>query len=266
MSRVFVVVSGIPGSGKTTLARPLAAALGLPLIAKDAIKEALFEDLGIGDVEWSKRLGRASIRTVYALAADAGRAVLESSWNPEWSPPELRALGAPLIEVRCECPPEVAVARRRARLGLRHPGHHDHGRDLGASKRELPPLGIGPVVAVDTAAAVDVAAVAAQVRAQPGWPGRDTPTLHNVTLYVDPAQLAEVRAFYVERLGLRPVFEEPGHICCLDVTGDPVAMAVCIHEAEPGRHAGAVELFFRRPGPGEARLADPAGNAVRLHP
>ena len=36
----FVVVSGPPASGKTTLARAIAPALGLPLVAKDTIKEA----------------------------------------------------------------------------------------------------------------------------------------------------------------------------------------------------------------------------------
>jgi Ni2+-binding GTPase involved in maturation of urease and hydrogenase len=40
----FVVVSGPPASGKTTLARAVAPALGLPLIAKDAIKGELRND------------------------------------------------------------------------------------------------------------------------------------------------------------------------------------------------------------------------------
>src|SRR4051794_10844242 len=47
-SPLAVVVSGIPASGKTTLARQLALALELPLVSKDVIKEALFDALGTG--------------------------------------------------------------------------------------------------------------------------------------------------------------------------------------------------------------------------
>ena len=38
----FVVVSGLPASGKTTLAKSLALALGLRLLDKDDILESLF--------------------------------------------------------------------------------------------------------------------------------------------------------------------------------------------------------------------------------
>jgi adenylate kinase family enzyme len=40
-TRVVVLVSGAPDAGKTALAVPLAAALGLPLLSKDQIKETL---------------------------------------------------------------------------------------------------------------------------------------------------------------------------------------------------------------------------------
>src|SRR6266508_4058354 len=58
--RTLLLVTGAPSSGKTTLAVPLARHLGLPLITKDTIKEALFDTLGTGDHTWSTRLGAAS--------------------------------------------------------------------------------------------------------------------------------------------------------------------------------------------------------------
>ena len=49
-----MVVSGLPGSGKTTIGRRLAAALSLPLIDKDDILDRLFETKGVGDSTWRR--------------------------------------------------------------------------------------------------------------------------------------------------------------------------------------------------------------------
>lgn len=64
----FVVVSGPPGSGKSTLAAGLASQLGLPLLGKDIIKEALMDSLGASTIDESRRVGGASISVLFALA------------------------------------------------------------------------------------------------------------------------------------------------------------------------------------------------------
>jgi len=53
-------VSGLPGSGKTTLAGRLAPALHLPLIDKDDILNDLFDLRGTGDIAWRRALSRDS--------------------------------------------------------------------------------------------------------------------------------------------------------------------------------------------------------------
>src|SRR6476620_7660537 len=59
---LFVLIGGIPGSGKSTLAVAVAAELGLALLAKDEIKEALMDALGDPPtIAESQRLGRAAV-------------------------------------------------------------------------------------------------------------------------------------------------------------------------------------------------------------
>jgi predicted kinase len=69
---VFVVVSGPPASGKTTLSRAIAPVLGLPLIAKDTVKQALMTVLPVPDVAASRVVGRASVAALLAVAAESG--------------------------------------------------------------------------------------------------------------------------------------------------------------------------------------------------
>jgi predicted kinase len=69
-SRRLVYVSGAPGSGKTTLAVPLAAEPGYALLGQDRIKETLHDALGAPEPDraWSRRLGAAAIELLWALA------------------------------------------------------------------------------------------------------------------------------------------------------------------------------------------------------
>ena len=160
----FVLVAGWPGSGKSTLAAALAAELRLPLLAKDEIKEALMDGLGRPEtVAQSRRLGRAAVLVMLRAAGRCPGAVLDSTWF-DYALPIARTLPGPLVEVQCAVPLALARARYRARAGRRHAGHLDAERGEEELWGEPPgPLGIGPVVEVDTSGPVDVTGLAARL-------------------------------------------------------------------------------------------------------
>jgi predicted kinase len=155
--RWFVIVAGWPGSGKSTLAAALAPRLGLPLLAKDEIKEALMDALGRpGTVAGSRRLGRAAVLAMLRVAGRCPGAVLDSTWF-DYALPLARALPGRLVEVRCVLPRDVAKARYQARAVHRHAGHLDAERtDQELWGTPPPSLGLGPAVEVDTSADVDL--------------------------------------------------------------------------------------------------------------
>ncbi|HUJ34434.1 MAG TPA: AAA family ATPase [Solirubrobacteraceae bacterium] len=168
----FVLVAGPPGSGKSSLAAPLAIDLGLPLLAKDEIKEALMAVLGPpATVEVSRTLGRAAVMAMLAIARSAPGAVLDGTFYP-YTVPHLEQLPGTVIELRCRCPREVAEARYRARSGTRHAGHLDDERPLEElwNEHHLKPLGLGPLVEIDTSGPVEVGPLAQRLRAMAGRP------------------------------------------------------------------------------------------------
>lgn len=179
-----MLVTGLPGSGKTTLADRLAPVLGLPLLSRDAVKESLFDTLGIGDRPWSLRLGRAALDVVLSVLADCPRGAVVEAWLPPERDREPVARGlaragiARPLEVFCDCPVEIAVRRYRERAGLRHPGHPaGEGYALArihTAARTLVPLGFGPVLRVDTSAPVQVDRVASWVSLTTAEPGPQT--------------------------------------------------------------------------------------------
>ena len=71
---------GRPGSGTSTLAAALAAEPGLPLPARDEIKEALVEGLGRPETAAaSQRLGRAAVLAMLRTARTCPGAMLDST-------------------------------------------------------------------------------------------------------------------------------------------------------------------------------------------
>lgn len=157
---LFVVVSGPPGSGKTTLASVLAVEFELPLISKDAIKEALLSVLTVSDSAASQELGRASMAVLYELAKNSRvGAILEANFRRSKSVGELQQLHGAVVEIHCRCSRAVALHRYRSRQESRHPGHFDALRsetELWDADMVGPLAGGWPVLEVNTDAQVDL--------------------------------------------------------------------------------------------------------------
>jgi len=154
---LVLIVCGAPGTGKTTLARKLAPALRLPLIARDDLKESLFETLGWSTVAWSQRLGQATYELLYLLIERLLEArcslLVETPFDSDWANPRFQALqarhpfsagaGIPFRPRRPAAPAlRPAGGQRRTTPGPRGPlaiGSVRHGR-VGAAQ---PPPGLG---------------------------------------------------------------------------------------------------------------------------
>jgi predicted kinase len=127
---LLLIILGTPASGKTTLARALALELEYPCFCKDDIKEALFETLGTGNRDWSRRLSEASFGCLSALAraqiAAGLSCIVEGNWRPAHAPDLLSAAAAPgarTAQVWC-CAGTEEIERRFTQR-QRHPGHLD---------------------------------------------------------------------------------------------------------------------------------------------
>lgn len=167
---LLLVVTGIPGAGKTTLGSALADALGVPFLSLDAIKERLYADGNSRADRYALRLaaeGELAVR----LAATPGTVVVDVWIAPgrdtERITELLQQAGKRVVELLCRVPTETAVARyvRRRRGGPHLPPDEATVTRIREASAAFKPLGIGTCIEVDTSGQLDLQPTLACLRA-----------------------------------------------------------------------------------------------------
>lgn len=126
----LVIITGLPGTGKTTLARDMARRRGMPLICKDTVKEPLMDALGADSCR-SRELSNISFAVMFSLAREllalGDSLILEGNFRAGEHETTLLAALPPdspnIIQVLCRADED----ERRARIlnRTRHAGHGD---------------------------------------------------------------------------------------------------------------------------------------------
>lgn len=126
----LVLVGGTPGTGKSTLAAALSERLGWPALRSDIVRKQLagmspdesgkasFGE-GIYTAEWNRKTYSSLLAQSRKLLEMGESVILDASWARIDDRLQARRLGAEVaaevLELVCQCTPEIAMARIRER-------------------------------------------------------------------------------------------------------------------------------------------------------
>lgn len=130
---VLIIITGLPGTGKTTLGERLAQQYQLPFISKDALKNRMFDALGWSDKTWSLKVSAASHRIMDDfITQELGSQhslIIESNFKVEIDSERFRKFqtqyACSIVQILCWAEGKVVFERFMARNGTaaRHEGH-----------------------------------------------------------------------------------------------------------------------------------------------
>ena len=156
---MVIVISGPPGSGKTTLAHRVAAAVGCPAICRDEIKEGMVHATPAFVAGPADPLSIRTLATffdVIGLLISRGTTVVAEAafqdrlWRPGLAP---LAESADIRIIHCTVSPEVAHARiaSRAASNPLRKAHEDGERPAETRLTSFDPISLPvPTLTVDT--------------------------------------------------------------------------------------------------------------------
>jgi uncharacterized protein len=174
----LVLVGGLPGTGKTTVAGGLADRLGAVLLGSDRVRKEL---AGLGPTQpaaapyrsglyapaWTAATYAALLERAGVLLGRGESVVLDASWADPDRRAEAAALAAAatadLVELRCVAPAAVAAARLRERAGTGQPSDADCAvaAAMAADFAAWPGAAVLDTGTPDVSAALDAAAATA---------------------------------------------------------------------------------------------------------
>ena len=163
---VLIIVNGLPGTGKTTLAKRLAADVHLPVFSRDGLYEPLYDALECRSNGSPPLLGPAAFTLLYSVIGAvlaAGQSVIIEQFfgRPELRTAELLNLQHSTdftpFQILCKAEGSVLLERflARVRAEERHAGHQDQEwleqNKARLLQGQLAPLALGgQLVEIDT--------------------------------------------------------------------------------------------------------------------
>lgn len=168
---LLIIINGLPGTGKTTLAKRLSQDLRLPVFSRDGFYESLYDALDCPNNGCPPNLAPAAFTLLYSVAGtllSAGQSLVVEGFfgRPELRSSEFLELQQAYdygpFQILCQAEGEVLLARYLERMGgeQRHEGHQDLEWIEQAGNRErllggrLAPLILGgTLLEIDTTTA-----------------------------------------------------------------------------------------------------------------